>query len=123
MSVYNKRDFECHCGCGQNIKDDILINKLDLFMTRIPKDSVIKIHCVNRCKKHNKAVGGVADSRHLTGGACDFNVEGMTISKLQKLVENSKDIFTGGIGFYNTFVHVDTGNKRFWDMRKHEKEA
>ena len=41
-----------------------------------------------RCPAHNRAVGGVANSRHLTGRAMDFSIRGWTSAKTLALVKS-----------------------------------
>lgn len=79
----------------------------------------VSINSGYRSPKHNKAVGGVANSRHVKGEAADITVDGKTpkqvaeaIMKLQKEGKMKK----GGVGLYNTFVHYDIrGYDAKWD--------
>jgi uncharacterized protein YcbK (DUF882 family) len=50
-------------------------------------------------------------SKHLTGEALDFNVQGMTPQQVQKYLHN----WSGGLGFGKDFTHIDLGPKRRWD--------
>lgn len=47
----------------------------------------VKITSGSRCKKHNKAVGGVSDSRHMKGLASDKNIDGVTASDVSKEIK------------------------------------
>lgn len=68
---------------------------------------------------HNKKVGGSPNSMHLHGKAFDIPIKkGMTREQI-KLAARSEG-FTG-IGEYGTFIHVDTGAARYWDLRKNKK--
>ena len=61
----------------------------------------------------NAAVGGVPGSRHTKGDAIDFVVSGMSAREAQAtLAYWPKEI--GGMGAYETFTHLDLGNKRDW---------
>ena len=40
-----------------------------------------------RCKTHNKNVGGVSKSRHMTGRASDKNINGRTASEISKVIK------------------------------------
>ncbi|MCC6750475.1 MAG: DUF882 domain-containing protein [Deltaproteobacteria bacterium] len=53
------------------------------------------------------------ESRHMTGQAMDFRLEGVTINALHAFVKTLKG---GGVGFYadSHFVHMDTGPVRYW---------
>ena len=68
-----------------------------------------------RSESHNKAVGGSPKSMHLLGRAFDIPIFGdMTREKIKQA---ASEVGFTGIGDYNTFVHVDTGRERYWDMR------
>jgi len=63
-----------------------------------------------RSPQYNKGVGGRPSSRHLRFNALDIQVSGeepaVVASKLKQW--RSAGVFKGGIGTYNTFVHLDT---------------
>ena len=44
-----------------------------------------------RCKAHNAAVGGVANSRHLLGQAMDFRIPGLTAQEILALVRQQPE--------------------------------
>jgi len=64
---------------------------------------VIHIDSGYRCPAVNTAVGGKPDSFHLKGMASDIVVEGMTPKEVQLALYN----WTGGLGSYQTFTHID----------------
>lgn len=66
-----------------------------------------------RSEKTNEDAGGVRDSAHLRGGACDLYVEGVPVEYLKDLALYLQG---GGVGIYpdSGFVHVDDGNLRTW---------
>lgn len=114
---FTVEEFSCNCGCGQLFIDNKLVNMMQTFRDRL--NIPIKINCVNRCEKHNAEIPNSSqNSLHLKGSACDFSVPGFSAKELQVSVLHSDDIFTGGIGMYDTFMHIDTGKKRSWDNRK-----
>lgn len=45
-----------------------------------------------RCPAHNRAVGGVANSRHLTGRAMDFSIRGWPAGKTLALVKSMPEV-------------------------------
>ena len=59
-----------------------------------------------RCKAHNAAVGGVANSRHLTGCAMDFSLRGWTAEKTLALVRQQKEV-RYAYAIDGTHVHMD----------------
>ena len=59
-----------------------------------------------RSPEHNQAVGGVANSYHTQGLAADIRPENQ--KDLPALWELCRRLnVTGGVGIYDTFVHVD----------------
>ena len=95
-----------HCG---KVKYDIgLMAKLELV--RLFLNDPIIINSGYRCEVHNKNVGGAKNSLHLKGKAVDIKARNQ--KELIRIVEK---VFTnGGIGYYNSFIHVDVGQKRRW---------
>ena len=64
-----------------------------------------------RCSKHNKAVGGVTNSRHLTGKAIDLYVRGVDggtlVNYTKQLVNQGKLRYTYRISANGNAVHID----------------
>lgn len=55
---------------------------------------------------------GVAKySMHLEARAIDFSLPGVSI---RDTITLAKDLGLGGVGGYPTFVHIDSGRRRFW---------
>lgn len=59
-----------------------------------------------RCKSHNASVGGGARSWHLLF-ATDIQPEDRSPDKLSELYILSQELGFGGIGRYETFLHLD----------------
>jgi len=53
----------------------------------------------------------VEDSLHLDGLAIDFTIPGIRTDKLAKA---AIQLQAGGVGLYQTFVHIDVGRVRRW---------
>lgn len=60
-----------------------------------------------RCRKHNAEIGGDVDSYHMTGEAADIVVHGMSMLRLAKLARSVPEFEKGGIGVYESWIHVD----------------
>ena len=72
LRFFKPEEFACKCGCGRGY-DDMdagLLRMLDeaRALAGIP----FSLSSAFRCAKHNKAVGGVADSAHTHGYAVDI---------------------------------------------------
>ena len=103
---FNLREFACrHCGALKI--DPALVTRLQQLRDRVGK--AINITSGYRCPTHNRAVGGAANSQHLLGKAADMWVEGMSPDTL---ATHAEAVGFGGIGIYDTFVHVDTRSGR-----------
>jgi uncharacterized protein YcbK (DUF882 family) len=51
------------------------------------------------------------NSLHTQGKAIDFNLPGVSN---RQLAAKARDICTGGVGVYSSFVHIDSGARRQW---------
>jgi len=118
---FTKNDFTCNCGCGTFIPAPSLVRTIQILRNWFCMPIIV--HCTVRCHKHNVAIGGVDESRHLPKyfekdeGAIDFHVRGMSIRKLhQELKQLWKDkcILKGGLGLYSWGAHIDTSSYRRW---------
>ena len=86
---FDKSEFACKCGgryCnGFPVEPEKrLVEVLDTVREcagkpLIPSSGV-------RCKNHNKNVGGVGSSYHLTGRACDFTIAGYSAQTIINIV-------------------------------------
>jgi uncharacterized protein YcbK (DUF882 family) len=87
------------------------------------------VNSAYRTVAHNEAVKGGTNSQHLAGRALDLTYAGCVdtlYGRVVQLAETMEEI--GGIGRYDSFVHVDTRprvNERvvLWDLRKKRHAA
>lgn len=64
-----------------------------------------------RSAAHNESIEGAAQlSYHVTGHAADIKINGVANELVARI---ALSIF-GGVGLYNTHVHVDVGPVRYW---------
>lgn len=76
----------------------------------------LRVASVYRTPAYNRRVGGAANSQHLQGRALDLHPpKGVPLDAFQDSVRKLADRMVaegldliGGIGYYPTFVHVDT---------------
>lgn len=83
---FDWNEFDVSYATDENVKDNILLlcNML-LDKIREAYGEPIFINSGYRTPKHNKDVGGAANSQHLTGEACDFT--GRDFKKLLRIIE------------------------------------
>ncbi len=77
------KDFECPC-CNKVMLHPTLLEKMEKLLAGGVK---IRITSGYRCEKHNKEVGGVSNSKHMKGMACDITSNDLekTYGIIQKL--------------------------------------
>jgi uncharacterized protein YcbK (DUF882 family) len=78
------------------------------------KPETIRIVSGYRCRRHNINVGGAEFSYHMKGMAADIVIAKHTIPEMASRVREIDSFRQGGIGCYDTWVHVDIGPKRRW---------
>lgn len=101
---FTRKELECKCGCGKDTVDVELAKVLNLC--RLHFNKPVKVTSGNRCKKHNKAVGGKKNSLHLVSKAADIKVKDVSAKKVQSYFKSMyPDKY--GIGSYKTFTHID----------------
>lgn len=120
---FSRYEFDCPCGCGTQMVDPELAEKLQRIRDVVGKK--IKITSGYRCLKRNQDAGGGTNSRHRYGMAADWRLEDRSLNPVALGILASAVGF-GGIGIYwyagNMFCHADTrGTKATWlcDAKKH----
>jgi hypothetical protein len=103
----SERNIHCPC-CGEFFFDPFSFDALQALRRMV--DRPIKINSGHRCRLHNARVGGKPRSMHKYV-AFDVSLRG---HDLQKLYRASHNVGFRGFGYYATFLHLDTGRKRFW---------
>tara|TARA_R110002153_G_scaffold114620_1_gene257475 strand:- start:3364 stop:3759 length:396 start_codon:yes stop_codon:yes gene_type:complete len=123
---FNKKEFDCKCGCEMPSSVFYEIEELanELQIIRDSFNAPIQINSAYRCPSHNKAIGGVSNSQHVLGKASDIVIKGYTpdevADQLEVMLEDEClfPFHLGGIGKYNTFTHIDIRPKKArWDNR------
>lgn len=111
---FSLHEFQC-TGSGQ-VHDHVMLDEVLLAKLQQLRDAInrpIIINSAFRCPVRNREVGGAAQSQHLYGTAVDIRVNGMTP---RQVAADAEKIGFGGIGTYNTFVHLDTrAGKARWN--------
>ncbi|HOL39381.1 MAG TPA: D-Ala-D-Ala carboxypeptidase family metallohydrolase [Dictyoglomaceae bacterium] len=94
-------DFQCRC-CQRVMLHPDLLEKMDRLSEEVKEK--IQITSGYRCEKHNKEVGGVPNSKHTKGLACD-----LTCKNLKETYESVKKL---GFSFTKLderkkYIHVE----------------
>lgn len=108
-------EFQCRGG-SQLVKiDSKLVNLLQILRDRL--DTPLVVNSGYRTPEYNKKVNGINNSLHVQGKAADISKRNLSISD-SSLVSICKEIGFNGIIIYDTFIHLDTGdNKYYLDKR------
>lgn len=119
-------EFECKCGCEMPAEVLARVTRLakDIDTAfRIGLGMPVKIISGYRCRAHNKAVGGAANSRHILGDAADIQIQGLSGEWLAGYAEAQILLGVlpeGGVGTYKdkpATLHYDQRGKRArWRM-------
>ena len=104
---FKVREFACTDGTDPIFIDSDLVDVLQKIREHFGKP--VTITSAYRTPGRNKAVGGETYSQHLYGRAADIKVKGVSPAKVAAYAETVLKN-TGGIGVYNSFVHVDVRN-------------
>lgn len=95
IKYFDKSEFACKCGgkhcTGYPVEPQLkLIRVADSIRKKANKKAIVTSGV--RCAKHNASVGGVSNSRHLSGKAMDFRIEGWSSDKLLAEVKTYSEI-------------------------------
>lgn len=84
------------------------IHVLDALRARLGVS--ITLTSTYRSKAYNRSVGSGDGSQHPKFTAVDFKANGITPAMVAKTLRQmrARGEFTGGVGLYKTFVHLDT---------------
>lgn len=97
------KEFACKDGTDLIKIDDELVEKLQVMRSYF--GNAIIINSAYRTDEYNAKVGGVPNSQHVLGKACDIVVKGHSPKEVGAF---AKKIGFMGVGIYSNFVHVDT---------------
>lgn len=85
VKYFKKSEFRCRCGCGADSMEEKLIR--NAVKVREHFNKPVNVTSGIRCSTHNARVGGVSNSRHLSGKAMDFSVSGFSASSVLDYVQ------------------------------------
>ncbi len=101
---FKKSEFRCRCGCGSDEMNETLIRVAERMRNNYNRP--VTVTSGRRCTKHNANVGGVSNSRHLSGKAMDFCVVGKTAKQVLDYVQKQPEI-RYAYAIDGTYVHMD----------------
>jgi hypothetical protein len=107
IKYFGKYEFACKCGkCGGFPAEpqEKLIRVADRVREHF--GASMGVSSGVRCKTHNKNVGGVSNSRHLSGKAMDFSVKGKTANQVLAYVQKQPEI-RYAYAINGSYVHMD----------------
>lgn len=109
IKYFKKSEFACKCGRYCNGYPDEMKKGVITVADRTREHfgSAAIVSSGLRCKQHNANVGGVANSRHLTGRAMDFCVRGMTSAQVLAYVQKQPEI-RYAYAIDSQYVHMDS---------------
>ena len=106
---FDREEFQCKCGCGQDTVDYELIKVLE--DARKYFNRPISINSANRCEVHNRNVGGSPNSKHLISKAADIRIKSIPPSVVYAyFCEKYLDKY--GMGCYTSFSHIDVRKEK-----------
>lgn len=106
---FTVNEFSCKDGSDYILIDTELVNMLQNIRDHF--GNPVTINSAYRNATYNSKVGGVSNSQHTKGTAADIVVKD-TEPKDVAIYAESIMPSNGGIGLYNSFVHVDTRSVR-----------
>lgn len=107
---FKVKEFRCKDGSDKILIDvDFVTDKLQAIRDHF--GAAVIINSAYRTAAYNKKVGGASKSFHMSGQAFDIAVKGHTPLEIAQYAQT---IGINGIIQYNTFVHVDSREKRYW---------
>lgn len=128
---FNIKEFRCQAQGEIIINGDVVkhIERLQLFRDWYNRPMIIASGY--RTPEYNKRVGGAVGSFHMQGIASDIPLPdeyySFTKERQEEFLENVKSMWYkiccayrlgGGVGFYDTFFHLDSREyNSFWDER------
>lgn len=111
-SFFKLSEFACGCGCGFDSPSMELVDRLE--HARELYGQPIRVNSGCRCRAHNKAVGGVSGSAHLSGQAGDLSC--ISSTNRFKLINSLYGAGFRRIKVYKRWIHVDVDKTKPQDV-------
>lgn len=106
---FTSTELQCPC-CGVCDMDGVFLAELQRLRDVIGRPFIISSGY--RCEKHNKALSGAKNSKHLTGEAVDIYTSDWSSKDLHDLIDEISSNLASGLGLYPSHIHFDLREKR-----------
>lgn len=108
VRYFSPEEFACKCGRFCDGYPAQMDKKLLRTADRVREDlgAACVVSSGLRCKQHNANVGGVSNSRHLTGKAMDFCAVGKTSEQILTVVRQQPEV-RYAYAIDSRYVHMD----------------
>lgn len=107
---FKVKEFACKDN-SDKILIDVTFVQTHLQDIRTHFGKPVNVNSGYRTLAYNNRVGGAKNSYHTKGRAFDISIKGITPQEIAKYAES---IGVPGIIQYNTFVHVDSRDNKYW---------
>lgn len=104
---FRVREFKCSDGSDVILIDPMLVDILQKIRDHFKVSVNITKNGGYRTPTQNKKSGGAKYSQHMYGRAADIWVKGKSPQEVYNFINSIMPDY-GGIGLYDSFVHVDT---------------
>jgi hypothetical protein len=107
---FNRKEFKCKCGniyCNGYPAEpqEKLVRVADKVREHFGATATVSSGL--RCKQHNANVGGVSNSRHLSGKAIDFCIKGKTSAQVLAYIQKQPEV-RYAYAIDSQYVHMDS---------------
>lgn len=107
---FKVKEFACKDGSDKILIDVTFVqNQLQDIRTHFGKP--VNVNSAYRTLNYNTKVGGAKNSYHMQGRAFDISIKGVTPAEIARYAAS---IGCPGVIQYNTFVHVDSRDTKYW---------
>lgn len=104
------KEFACKDG-SDKILIDVTFVQTHLQDIRSHFNKPVNVNSAYRTPVYNAKVGGAKNSYHMQGRAFDISIKGITPAEIARYAAS---IGVPGVIQYNTFVHVDSRDSKYW---------
>ena len=107
---FKVKEFACKDN-SDKILIDVTFVKTHLQDIRTHFGKPVIVNSAYRTETYNRYVGGAKNSYHMKGRAFDISIKGVSP---QEIAKYAASIGVPGVIQYNTFVHVDSRDTKYW---------